>query len=43
MPRFKEPPHYCPDGSNPCGKYGYCAYCPHDKKAKKQEREVEHG
>ena len=20
--------HLCPDGSNPCGEYGYCAHCP---------------
>ncbi|SFM72503.1 hypothetical protein SAMN04487961_1029 [Marinobacter pelagius] len=32
------PPFLCPDGSNPCGRYGYCAYCPHDGKAKSKER-----
>lgn len=37
MSKITSPPYLCPDGSNPCGRYGYCSYCPHDGKAKKRE------
>jgi len=34
--RHTKPPYLCPDGSEPCGRYGYCSYCPHDKKDKEK-------
>lgn len=27
-------PRLCPDGSNPCGVYGYCSYCPNEPRPK---------
>lgn len=33
MTKHTSPPYLCPEGSNPCGRYGYCSYCPHSKKA----------
>lgn len=36
----KRRPYLCPDGSEPCGRNGFCGYCPHDKKAKSRPSSV---
>lgn len=32
-----QPPYLCPDGSEPCGRYGHCSYCPHERKEKEKK------